>query len=68
VNPVRARRAGLSRRLPQYPHLLADLLTRVPHRRQYLFRLAPEPAWLCRAAVNVRTSLLTIINLFRRQV
>lgn len=64
---MRARRAELKRSLPQYPHLPADLLTRVPHRRQYLFRLAPKPVWLCRAAVNVLTPLLTIINLSRRQ-
>ncbi|MCA1614745.1 MAG: hypothetical protein LC795_11510 [Acidobacteria bacterium] len=59
-----------SRRRPQYPHLLADLLTRVLHRRQYLFRFAatPRPARPRRAAIGVRAFTLTITNPFRQRV
>lgn len=67
---MRARRVGLSRRSPQYPHLLADLLTRDLHRRQYLFRFAvtPRPARPSRAAISVRTFTLTVTNPFRQRV
>ena len=67
---IRARRAGLSRRSPQYPHLPADLLTRVLQRRQYLFRFAAtrRPARPRRAAMSVRAFTLTVTNPFRRRV
>jgi len=59
----------LGRRSPQYPHLLADLLTRVLQRRQYLFRFAatPRPARPRRAAVSVRAFTLTITNPSRQR-
>jgi hypothetical protein len=66
---TRARRVGLSRRPPQYPHLPADLLTRDLHRRQYLFRFAaaPRPARPCRAAIGVCALTLTITDPFRQR-
>jgi hypothetical protein len=69
VNVRAARCLRLGKRLPQYPHLCADLLTRVPQRRQYLFRLAPafHPARLCPTAANVNTSTLSTCSSFHQR-
>ena len=62
----KTRRVGFGRRPPQYPHLLADLLTRVLHRRQYLFLFAvlSRPARPSRAANRVRAFTLTVLAPF----